>query len=225
MAGMAQGGRGRRLLGIAIIVVPWLLRDTIAVGLESASTASQAIKVALDDEEARQIQEREERRTLSRLVMLEHKVDKVEITLEDDPTFDKEVLSEGEDLKKSVAGFIKHVKDLEIDGDESAKVREAGESATAAAGQLKEYANSETPDAQKDSILAHFDSAGQHFFNEIKALSAKETEDAETYSTLATLSRIGAWILTAIGAVMLGGWKALMRDFVEEKVTEKADDA
>ncbi len=224
MAGIAPGGRGRRLLGIAIIVVPWLLRDQIAVGLESASTASQQIQVALDDEEARQQQERDQRATLSRLVKLEHQVNNVATPVDKDAAFEAEIDSAGTELKERVAGFTAHLKALGIDDTESAKVHQAGDSATAAANLLvAEYGNPETTVEQDSVVLAHFDSAGEHFFKELKALSAQATLDAEQYSTWATLSRFGAWIMTAIGVVMLGGWKALMRDVVGEGAT-KADD-
>lgn len=223
MTGVAQGGRGRRLLGIVIIVVPWLLRDQIAVGLETASTASQQIQVALGEEEARQQQERDQRATLRRLIALEHKVDNVSAPVEKDATFDSEIDSAGAELKQSVASFTARVKALGIDDDEAAKVHHAGDSATAAAVlMIRDYGKSETTVEQDDALVARFDSAGSAFFKEIQALSAQATLDAGHYSTWATVSRFGAWIMTAIGAVMLGGWKALMRDVAGEGVT-KAD--
>ena len=206
-----QGSSARRMLALAIVGLPWFLRDQLASGLEKRSVAAQQVQAALDNETQRQQQERDQREASERLVKIEHLLEKSPVTVEKDPVFDKEIDAEGRELLSSVTNFEARLRRLAIDESFTAPLERAADSAKAAATELvRSYGDSSATPEQDDALLAHFDTAAVHFQHELQELSTRSEVSAKEYSRWADYSRFGAWLMTALGALMLGDWTKLL---------------
>ncbi|MBI2795392.1 MAG: hypothetical protein HYX65_01675 [Gemmatimonadetes bacterium] len=205
-------GRRRRMLTLAIVGIPWFLRDQLASALEGRSAAAQQVQAALDTESQRQLQERDQREASERLVRIEHLLEKDPGSVEKDPGFDKEIDAAGRQLTASVEQFEARLKTLALDDDDVAPVVAAADSAKAVAAELmKSYGEASTTPQQDDALLARFDSASAHFEEQLQELSTRSVADAAAYSRWAGYSRFGAWLMTGLGVLMMGGgWSRLL---------------
>ena len=201
----------RRLIALAVIGIPWFMRDQLASSFESHSATSQQIQVALANEEARQLQEQDQREAYERLIKIERLLTHSTVPDDKDPGFEKAIAEEGRELGESVANFQARLGSLNLDEAEVAGFHLAADSATAAAKALvTDYGSENTTVAQDSLILARFDSAASHFNEELKVLSVQSVNASAGYSRLATWSRFVAWLMTAIGALMMGDFTKLL---------------
>ena len=77
MAMIQRGGRAWQLLTVAVIAIPWLLRDELATRLDVQATAAAEVQTALHQENDRAAQAGEQRETRDRLKNIEIMVAKV----------------------------------------------------------------------------------------------------------------------------------------------------
>lgn len=234
MAFIKRGSRAWQLLTVAVIAVPWLLRDHLATELDVQSAAAAEVQTALHQETERSLQASEQRETRDRLKRIEILVAKVarETSAADaqeaqaDVAYESAKL-EAEELVASAETFLGLLADMPItptpvDKDEVDDRKPIdtwlGVDSIGAGGltkaQLKSLAEKVAKTAQD---VADADNPAEGDFTEwnnataalhvaYNDLLASAHAEEKASAAAATTARWAAWLFTALGALMIGDW-------------------
>lgn len=215
---LTRGGRAWHLLALAVVAVPWFLRDHLAVTLEAQTQAAQDVLHGLATERDRQAAEREQRDLRQRLERIELLLQKVagESSNADHAAQRREawqasVNEEADALRTAVEVFDGLVADAEPSEATRNTASEAAASARAAADQLVQQLRGAS-EAQAAELFDPFDSAAQQLEDAFEAVHKEAAERSESTAGQANLSRLLAWLLTGLGALMVGGGGLLTKD-------------
>jgi hypothetical protein len=234
MAMIKRGSRGWQLLTVAVIALPWLLRDELATRLDAQSAAAAEVQTAMNHETEREAQVGEQRETHARLQRIEIMVAKVarETTAAGAQQAQAEVESstakhEAEELVRSADTFLGLVKTIPITPQpveakdiESRKALDTwlGFSPTAAGGlsqaQLLDLGTKVRDTAQGVANSANpakgdwteWNSATDALNQGYNALWASAQAAEKSSAAWADIARWAAWLFTALGALMIGDW-------------------
>lgn len=238
---ITRGGRAWQLLTVAIIAVPWLLRDELAVRLDAHTSAAEQVQTALYNESQRARQAADQQANRDRLEHIEILVmqlakvtSKTETEDAKADLFAESVRREAEELLTSVQTFDDHLADMEIiplkvEESEQADRKEIdqwlGINSVAAGGFTKANLLALSAKVRKTAqvIAEHDASAGPP--PEMKdwdiaanalgvaydELHASAVKAQDSHGAWAHAARLAAWCFTALGALMIGDWSRVLR--------------
>lgn len=238
MSTLRNGGRGRLLLTVLVIAVPWLFRDELAVRLDDRTRAAAEVQTALVEEEQRAAASAEKRETSERLQRIEIMVSQLakESTKADadaakNDLFTQAVQDEADELLTSATTLEEHLANLTVSpkpskllDEEERKELDAWLGIDSSAG-LTQVHLTKLVKKVKDTALAvanaDEDEASPAEYEDwpvaatalragYAAVSEAARESEESLSMWAGVARLLAWVFTAIGALMIGDWSKLL---------------
>jgi hypothetical protein len=238
MMNIPRGGRGWQLITVAVIVVPWLFRDELAVRLDGKTRAAEEIQTALYNEEQRAADAADRRETSERLRRIEIMVSRLtkesskdEAEAAKNDLFTKAVKDEAEEMLTSVNTLDEHLQKLSIEPRAPAAL-DAAEykdldtwlGIDSRAGLTKEHlttlvnkvrktaeavANAD-PDGEAPAAYEDWPLAATALHAGYATLSDAARQSQEGHSFWAGVARLLAWVFTALGALMIGDWSKLL---------------
>jgi hypothetical protein len=239
MAMIRRGSRAWQLLTVAVIAVPWLLRDELAMRLDARTSAAAEVQTALHQEDERAVQVAEQRETHDRLKRIEILVAKVarETSASQAEEAKAEVLSgsakrEAEDLVASAQTFSRLLESIPITPQPVAQDDVAdrkpldewlGIDSIASGGLTKAHlqALAEKVEKTAQDVADSDDPAGQDFTEWNSATDALRVAYDELWASAqiqerasslqADIARWAAWLFTALGALMIGDLSRVVR--------------
>lgn len=238
---ITKGSRGWQLLTIAVIAVPWLLRDELAVRFDAHTSAAEQVQTALLNESLRAQQAAEQGATRESLQHIEILVMRLAKEISKSETEDaksnlyaESVRREAEELLTSVQTFDEHLADMEIlpqpvadtDREDRKEIDQwLGIDSIAAGGLTK--ANLQALSAKvrqtAEAVAAHNDIATEPaemvdwpiaataLGLAYQVLHDSAVSAQESHGTWAHAARLAAWLFTALGALMIGDWSRVLR--------------
>jgi hypothetical protein len=238
---ITRGSRAWQLLTVAVIAVPWLLRDELAVRLDEHTSAAEQVQTALFNESQRAQQAAEQRanreslRHIEILVMqLAKEASKSETEASKSDLFAESIRREAEELLTSVQTFDDHLADTTIHPKPAAEADKAqhkeidqwlGIDSVGRCGLTKEDLQAlsakvrKTAEAMLDAD-AHPEQAPEApdwslattaLGVAYEALHASAAQAQDRHASWAHMARLAAWLFTALGALMIGDWSRLLR--------------
>lgn len=212
---LKRGSRAWQLLALAVIAVPWFLRDHLATTLETQLQETQEILHGLDNERERQLAEHEQRDTLQRMERMEillrkiaYKSSEEESATEQLEAYQQAVRAEGQSMQAAVETFQGLLSAAAPTQETKAKGDGAAAAAAGAAQKLSEQFGKGTED-EDQTLLDAFDGAARQLDDAFEALYKEADARAAHTEEQATLARFVAWVLTGLGALMMGGGAGL----------------
>lgn len=208
-----KGGRGRKLLPLALIVLPWFLKDHLAAVLEEQSREAQQVLIEEGNQEQREQQSRDIRELNHKLVEigLNQKVGSLTpkaLQEEEAEAMAGIIQAEGQALVRGGKTLLKLLP--KVDMEEELR-KGLVESAQAAQEVGKAMVAFDPKAAGGSDALGNLWIATEARLTKAYVdLADLAEKDREASSTAATLARFLAWIFTAVGAAMIGGWKQLI---------------
>ena len=219
-----QGIKWRQVIAVALIAVPWVLRDVLAANMEQQATDAQQVLTEKDAQEAQQQQISDQREMLDRIAEIQEQLKLVDAKLNVNASDDEiEAQAEKADARSLDKIFAEAGSDL---GDAANKLNELKQQVALNSDQDKELSGAATKAHEKAEGLKSFDAsvAGAEIDAQFEELSTVQNDLVKAYETLAAaaekdrdrstlyanIARGLAWVLTAIGTLMLGNWKKLV---------------
>jgi hypothetical protein len=239
MAMIKRGSRAWQLLTVAVIAVPWLLRDELAMRLDAQTSAAAEVQTALHREDERAVQVAEQRETQDRLKRIEILVAKLarETSASQAEEAKAEVMSgsakrEAEELVASAQTFSRLLEGMPItprpvaqDDIEDRKPLDEwlGIDSIGSGGLTKAQLQALAVKVEKTAqdVADSDDPAGGDFTEWNSATDALRVAYDELWASAqiqerasslqADIARWAAWLFTALGALMLGDWSRVVR--------------
>ena len=206
-----KGGKVRKLLPLAMILLPWFLKDQLATELEKHSLEAQQVVIAKDNQEQREAQERGIRALSIELARIElgqgrnsEEIQQREFEMTADL-----IQAEGKAMHRSAVLFEGLLK--KVDMEEAKKAELAGKAK--AAKELGATLAEHTEEALRHATKAteqQWATVEQGLTSAYEGLATEADRDQKESASAATGARFLAWILTAIAAFMMGGWGKVM---------------
>ena len=230
-----QGIKWQQVIALAMIAVPWFLRDELAGKMEQRSTNAQQVLTEKDEQQEQQQQISDQRDMLRRIEEIHGQLKLVNTKLDPKVT-EKEIENQARQSDdKSMGGFFKGAgSDL---GDSADKLDELMQqvkltsdqenklsSAAAAAHETAKSLESLDPNATEQTIDALFEglSKVQHDLVDAYDTLSNVAEQERNQSTkYANWARGLAWAFTAIGTALMSNWKKLLGVSGEEEEDDK----
>ena len=220
-----KGGWGRKLLPLALIVLPWFLKDHLATVLEEQSREAQQVLIEEGNQEQREQQSRDIRELNHKLVEIGLRQKAGDLSPRNMQKEEAEAMAgiihaEGKALVRGGKTLQKLLPKVDMKEEfrkgleESAKT--AQEVGTAMAAFDPNAA--EGSDALSDQWIA----TEARLTKAYEDLADLAEQDREASSSAATIARFLAWIFTAVGAAMIGDWKKLFGGAGAEEDGDKA---
>jgi hypothetical protein len=216
-----KAGRGRQLLTLALFAVPWFFRDQFATSLDEHTRNVQEALVEKANHEERQQQDadqREVRDMLSRIELnhksADHNVTEDQIAADAVEYWSKTAHEDGDALMKDVEVFDKLRGRISMDAQADQEMDHVSQEARMAAHNLSAftYSKDSTPEDDKatEQLYKQFIKADDQLVDAWDKVTIAAEEDQRSSGIKANVSRFIAWICTAIGALMVGGWKKVV---------------
>lgn len=251
MAMIKRGNRAWQLLTVAVIALPWLLRDELATRLDAQSAAAAEVQTAMHQAFEREAQVTEQRDTHARLQRIEILVAKLakETTAAEAEDAKSEVEAgtakhEADELARSAQTFLDLLETMPItpqkvaqEDIDSRKPLDTwlGIDSIAAGGLTKANltALGQKVKATAEGVAksdnpavgdwTEWNSATDALNQGYSDLSASAQAAQESSAAAANMARWAAWLFTALGALMIGDWSRAGRG--READAALADDA
>jgi hypothetical protein len=216
------GGKWRKLIALAMIAVPWFLRDHLAARMDKRATVAQQVLTEKNDQEQRQELVQDQRETLDRLKDIQAKLDEVdakaegksenEIQEKTDQSYVKLTSDffeeEGLALIRSAGDFDKLLKKVDMDSAASGKLEEMAEQAGDTGDKLRDF-NSNPQENDIERLFDELSTTQDKLVDGYEKLDKAATEERDESTRRADFFRNLAWVFTAIGAVLMGDWKKM----------------
>ena len=212
----------RKLIAIAMIVVPWFFRDQLAASMEEKAHLAQHVLTEEDEQLQRQEQAKDQSDMLMRLIKIQGELDVVDAKVgaanqseveEKTQESNVELMSsffeaEGKDLGQKRGDLSGVIQKVDLD---SAKAKELSDIATLVgntAEQLRALDSNPDPD-EAEGLLDALSDADDKLAGGYADLATAATIQRDDSAKWANIFRGVAWVCTAIGAVLMGDWKKL----------------
>jgi hypothetical protein len=224
------GGKWRKLIALAMIAVPWFLRDQLAARMDKRATVAQQVLTEKNDQQQRQEQVQDQRETLDRLKDIQAKLDEVDAKVEgkDENEIQKRAdesyvkltsdlfEEEGLALNQSADNFDGLLKKVDMDSATSRKLEEMAEQAGNTADKLLAF-NSNPQEDDIESLFDELSDTQDKLVDGYEKLDTAATKERDESTRRADFFRNLAWVFTGIGAVLMGDWKKLFGGSDDEK--------
>lgn len=226
-----QGGKYQQLIAVAIIGVPWFLRDELASNMEQRATDAQQVMTEKDEQQEQQQQISDQRDLLRRIGQIQaqlrvvdakvgSKLSEEEIaeqTRKSDDEFLGNFFKEaGTDLGDAAEMFDELVQKVKLPAAEQNQLSGIADAARKASHDLESF----DPNASESVIDAQFNALSKtqdDLVDAYEKLSKAAEQERDRSTNYANIARGGAWAFTAIGTVLLGNWKKLLGGSDEEE--------
>lgn len=213
MAPSFTQGKAWRFASLGLIALPWFLRDQLAANLDHDTQAAQQVMDALKHEQQRLLTEHDQRDTSQRLRRIEidvlrmaHAGSEQEANAAMAAAQVKAVHEEAEALKGAAAEFRGLLDTVGLEAEVRTKLEGSAQGAVAAADKLMQA----TDEAALEPLVPAFDQAAEHLGEAFEELHLVADRHRAGSAAWAERSRLAAWVLTAVGALMIGGWRKVL---------------
>jgi hypothetical protein len=205
-----KGGKARKLLPLAMIAVPWFLKDQLATVLEKHSLEAQQVLIAKDNQEQREEQERGIRTLSTELAKIELGQGRSaeEIQRREFEITAGLVQAEGKAMYRSAVVFEGLLKKVDLDEAKAAELAGKAQAAKELGASLRDH-SLEALHQTTEATEHQWATVEEGLTSAYEELAVEAEADQVSSADAATGARFLAWIFTAIAAVMMGGWTKL----------------
>lgn len=217
-----RGSRGWQVATLAMIALPWFLRDQLAVSLEESS---REVQQALIEANAQQQQEqqgddlRQLNQQLARIELRQRQttgeLDEQQVREETAQLLSGTFAAEGQALAHRVKSFEKLLAKFDMAATTRKSLAEKAHAAGEAAQALAAF-DAKAHHEHLDRLVEQWDHAETQLREAYDQLLLEAERDREGSASLANWARFVAWGFTALAAVLVGGWKRLLPGGDEE---------
>ncbi len=226
-----QGIKWRQVIAVAMIAVPWFLRDELASRMDQHAADAQQVLTEKDEQQEQQQQISDQRDLLRRIGQVQaqlrlvdakigSKVSEEELAEEtrksDDEFLGNFFKEAGADLGDTADKFGELMQRVKLPAAEEDQFGVVAEAARKTAHDLESF----DPNASESVIDAQFDALSKTqdgLVDAYEKLSKAAEQERDRSTKNAKIAREVAWGFTAFGAVLLGSWKKLLGGSDEEE--------
>lgn len=226
-----QGIKWRQVIAVAIIAVPWFLRDELASRMEKRATDAQQVLTEKDEQQEQQQQINDQRDMLRRigqiqaqLRLMDAKVDskvsegevEEQIRKSDDEFLVNFFKEAGSDLGDTADKFVELMQQVKLPSAQEDQLSRVAAAAHKTANDLESF----DPNASESVIDAQFNGlskAQDDLVDAYETLSNVAEQERDRSTKNANIARGAAWAFTAIGTVLVGNWRKLLGGSDEEE--------
>jgi hypothetical protein len=225
-----QGPNWRQVIAVAMIAVPWFLRDELAGRMEQRATNAQQVLTEKDEQQEQQQQIGDQRDMLRRIgeiqaqlrlvdAKVDSKVSEEEIEEQarksDDEFLGNFFKEAGSDLGDSADKLDELMAQVNVPSAQADQLSQAAAAAHKTAHDLESF----DPNASETVIDAQYNDLSKtqdDLVDAYEKLSNAAEQERDTSTRYANVARGVAWVFTAIGTVLMGNWKKLLGGSDEE---------
>ncbi len=207
---------------MALVAIPWFFRDQFATSLDEQAREAQQVLTEKGGHEQRQLQNSNNREVMSLLARVDlalrtkSETSAEEINAEEARLWSEDAKEDGKLLEDDVSAFDKLLPRVSVGDGEKKEMVDIATRADAVAKKLKAFdPKAEVTENPSPAIQLQndFDKADIDLRQAWKGLEQAAQTDQEDATAAAKISRIIAWVCTAIGALLLGDWKRFLAGF------------
>ncbi|GLH72938.1 hypothetical protein GETHLI_14400 [Geothrix limicola] len=209
-------GRGRQVLTLAMIALPWFLRDQLATSLDENSRELQQVMVEAHNQEQREQQGddlRELNRQLARIELRQKQssgeLDEQQVEEETAQLLSSTFASEGVALGHRVSSFEALLPRITMAESTRKDLADKGRAAGAVAKTLETF-DAKAHHEHMDQLVAQWDQAESTLREAFDRLLTEAERERDSSARWATWSRFAAWAFTALAALSVGDWRKLL---------------
>ncbi|MFN7958011.1 MAG: hypothetical protein U0P46_06805 [Holophagaceae bacterium] len=209
-----KGGRVRRLLPLALVVLPWFLKDHLATLLEEQSREAQQVLLEQGNQEQREQQGREIRGLNLKLaeIALRQKAGELSpraIRQEEAETMADIIQAEGRAMTHSGKSLQKLIAKVDMKAEQRTGLEESARVVQEVGAALAAFDPKAAPEGH-EALMAQWETTEARLSKAFEDLAEAAEQDREASAGAATTARFLAWIFTAVAALMVGGWKQVL---------------
>ena len=227
----------KKIIAIAMIVVPWFFKDHLAASMDRKAELAQQALAEKNQQLEVQDQAMDQREVLTRLREIQGSLDMVEAKAgsDDQAQIDArleqsnlDLMSsyfedEGRALSKSEETFEELIDKIDLDAALRTELDALAQQASTTADQLRAF--DANPDAnQVDPLYAALNGAHNKLAEGYDKLDDAANKERDDSAGLAGVFRGVAWFFTALGALLMGDWRKILGDSGDEAGDEKPSD-
>lgn len=216
MTRFKRGGRGWQLLTLAMVALPWFLRDHLATALEGNSREVQQVMIEENAQQQREQQGEELRelnRQLARIELRQKQssgeLDEHQIGEESAQMLSSTFVAEGTALSHRVKSFEALLPKIAM-ADATRKGLAGKAQAAGVVAQTLETFDVKVHHDHVDALVDQWGQAETHLREAYEQLLIEAEQDRDSSAKSATWARFAAWAFTALAALMMGDWKKLL---------------
>jgi hypothetical protein len=222
-----RGTRGWQLLTLAMVAVPWFLRDQLATSLEVDAREVQQVMIeayAQQQHEQQGEDMRELNRQLARIELRQRltsgELDRHQVDEETAQMLSSNFNTEGAALGHRVDSFETLLPKIAMpDGTRKTLVEKA--QTVAAMAKTLETFDMKVHHEHLDALVEQWGQAETKLREAYDVLLVEAQRDRESSTKSANLARFAAWAFTALAALMMGDWKKLLTGVGKELEADK----
>jgi len=208
-----KGGQVRKLVPLALVILPWFLKDHLATLLEEQSREAQQVLIEQGNQEQREQQGREIRGLNLKLaeIGLRQKAGELSeraIRQEEAETMAGIIQAEGRALVHSGRSLEKLISKVDMKAEQQKSLEESARLVQEVGTALAAFDPKGAPEGN-DALIAQWEATEARLSKAFEELSEVAEQDREASASAATTARFLAWIFTALAALMIGDWKQL----------------
>jgi len=211
-----RGSRGWQLLTLAMVALPWFLRDQLATALDVNSREVQQVMIEENAQQQREQQGEELRelnRQLARIELRQKQssgeLDEHQVGEESAQMLSSTFVAEGTALGHRVKSFETLLPKIAM-ADVTRKGLADKAQAAGAVAQTLETFDVKVHHEHVDALVDQWGQAETHLREAYELLLVEAEQDRDASARMATWARFAAWAFTALAALMMGDWKKLL---------------
>jgi len=233
MTRFRRGTRGWQLLTMAMVALPWFLRDQLATSLEVSSRDVQQVMIEENAQQEREKQGndlRELNRQLARIELRQRQssgeLDSRQVDEESARMLSTTFNDEGSALGHRVESFQQLLPKIAM-SDATRQALAAKAQTASVVAQTLETFDVKVHHEHLDPLVEQWDQAETALREAYEGLLAEAEKDRDSSASQADLARFAAWAVTALAALMMGDWKNPLggrgaREGAEKEASETA---
>jgi hypothetical protein len=227
MNGFKRGTRGWQLLTLAIVAVPWFLRDQLATSLEVDAREVQQVMIeayAQQQHEQQGEDMRELNRQLARIELRQRQtsgeLDSHQVDEETAQILSGNFNAEGTALDHRVKSFENLLPKIAMADGTRKNLADKAQAAAAVAKTLETF-DMKVHHEHVDTLVEQWSQAETNLREAYEGLLVEAERDRDSSARQANLARFAAWAFTALAALMMGDWKKVLGGVGKELEAEK----
>jgi hypothetical protein len=216
MTRFKRGTRGWKLVTLALIALPWFLRDQLATSLEVNSQEVQQVMIEENGQQQREQQGedlRELNRQLARIELRQRQssgeLDENQVREESAQMLSSTFASEGAALGHRVKSFEHLLPKVAMAEATRKRLADKAQAAGAVAQSLEAF-DAKVHHEHLDGLVEQWDQAETGLREAYEQLLVEAEQDRDASANLANWARFAAWAFTALAALMMGDWRKLL---------------
>ena len=210
MSVFKKGSQAWKVMTLALVVVPWFLKDQLATSLEERSRNAQKVLIDGNEQDQREALEVEQRQVVDRLARIELRqiqttgeLTEAQVAKAVADDLSRSFSEEGRALHGSMQKFNSLLPKVSM-AEITRRSLEAKAHQVEAVTQELEKFNPETPQQDNQPLLQRWSQAEVALGEAYDQLSLEAERDRDSSAKKAFWSRVAAWVFTALAAFMMG---------------------